>query len=129
MEDRNFQEVIDDIFQLDEGIQDKHLFKAVFLAGGPGCFDGDSLIKCEEGYKKIKDITTDDNVYTLDENNNVILKKVLDTFEYDSCDKMVEIVLENDEKIVCSPDHEIRLKDGSWKEASDLTEKDELYSI
>ena len=114
---------------LSESINDKNIFKAVFCAGGPGCFSPDSKVKTKDGYKRISDIKIGDVVFTLDENNSIVTKEVEHLFQYDAPEDMIEIVLETNEKIVCTPDHEIRLIDGSWKKAKDLTDSDELFSL
>lgn len=111
-----------------EGINDKNLFKIVFLAGGPGCFAGETLVKTEKGNVPICEIKVGDEVYTLDETTGkVMLKKVEHLFEYSVMEDLMEIEIETDEKIVCTKGHKFRLQNGEWKEAQYLTIEDELY--
>jgi len=41
---------------LTEGVNDPGIFKVVFMGGGPGCFDENTIIKTEIGYKKISEV-------------------------------------------------------------------------
>jgi len=109
-----------------EGVNDKGIFKIIFMGGGPGCFDEDTLVKTNDGHKKISDVKCGDLIWTTDNNNNKVLEKVEKIFNYLAKDEMIEIILENDEKIVCTPDHKIRLRDGSWIEAQNLTEESDI---
>ena len=109
-----------------EGVNDPGIFKAIFMGGGPGCFDEDTLIKTDIGYKKILDVKCGDSIWTIDNNNNRVLERVEKIFSYFAKNEMIEIILENNEKIVCTPDHKIKLKDGSWIEAQNLTEKSDI---
>ena len=42
---------------------------------------------------------------------------------------MIKIILDNEEEIVCTPDHLFMLRDGSYKRAQDLTAKDSLMPL
>jgi len=108
-------------FLLNEGINDKGIFKAVFMAGHPGCFDGDTLVKTENGYKKIFNIDIGERVYTFNENTGEIeLKKVLDVLEYiEHPEDILEIIFDNGEKVICTENHEFYIN-GIWVKAKHL---------
>lgn len=115
------------MLQLQEGVYDRGIFKAFFIAGGPGCFSPETPIWTSNGYKRIDEINTGDMIRTLDENNNVIDKPVLEVFK-NAIHGVTEVTLEDDTRVICSVDHEFRLADGTWREASQLQEGDELWS-
>ena len=109
-----------------EGVYDPGIFKAVFLSGGPGCFDENTLIKTENGYNKISEIVEGENVWTLDKDGKRLLSEVSEVFEYDADKEMVELELESGEVITCTLDHEIRLSNGEWIFAKDLKDGEDV---
>ena len=109
-----------------ESVFDKSILKCVFMAGGPGCFDENTLIKTEDGYKKISKIVEGEKVWTLNEDGDQILSEVGEVYEYDADNEMMELELESGEVITCTLDHEIRLSNGEWVMAKDLTDEDDI---
>jgi len=100
--------------------------------GGAFCFSEDTLIKSEKGLIKISDIKIGDNVYTINEKSkNIELKPVLNIFEKSKEDSydLLEVELENGEKIKITENHEVMLKNGEWKKAKYLKECDDIYDI
>ena len=97
----------------------------VFLSGGAGCFDGDTLVKTESGYMPIKDITPNTMVYTQnEETGETELKRVKDVIEYsvnDQVDELLELTFENGETIVCTENHLFHI-DGVWIKAKDISD-------
>lgn len=91
------------------------------LAGGGGCFTADTLVKTENGYKKIIDITNKDKVYTInEETEEVELKAVEQLVEHEfPPSKMMEIEFDDGTKVRCTEDHEFYV-DGNWVQAKDL---------
>lgn len=92
------------------------------------CLDGDTVIATTDGDKKISELV-DKKIYvpTLNESNNIEISNsctvkptAVETEEF-------EIELEDGSIIRCTPNHLLRLKDGSYKEARLLTTDDELY--
>ena len=84
------------------------------------CFIGDTFISCENGIKKIKDITTKDKVYT----HTKSLKPV-----YKLISKRTKTLFEikvGDHIVLCTGNHPFLLKNGTWKKARYLTLDDEL---
>lgn len=110
----------------------------VIIAGGAGCFVGDTLVKTDKGYIKIKNIDDSFNVYTLnEETNDIELNKVLQlkTFN-DIQEKLIELEFDNGEIVKCTESHEFYI-DGSWIKAKDIEnlvskkiiEKEQVYDL
>ena len=91
------------------------------LAGGGGCFTADTLVKTENGYKKIIDITNKDKVYTINEETEEIeLKTVEQLVEHElPPSKMMEIEFDDGTKVRCTENHEFYVE-GKWVQAKDL---------
>jgi len=43
--------------------------------------------------------------------------------------EVIKIILDNGEELICTPDHKFMLRDGSYKEAKDLTSQDSLMPL
>jgi dCTP deaminase len=57
--------------------------------------------------------------YSIGENGRLIVT-MLDAPRYVGRDNLVEVALDNDEKIHCTPDHQFMLRDGTWQPAGEL---------
>jgi len=57
--------------------------------------------------------------YSIGENGRLIVT-LLDAPRYVGRDNLVEVVLDNNEKIHCTPDHRFMLRDGQWQAAVEL---------
>lgn len=95
--------------------------QVVILAGGAGCFNGDTLVKTETGDKRISEIKNGDKVLSFNENTKEYeYQSVIDLYRYNGeSKKMVEIEFEDGEKVICTEDHEF-LIDDNWIMAKDL---------
>lgn len=85
----------------------------------------------EYGMLSIKDLADKgkDNMFTVlakDSYGNIVEAKAYNAHKTKSVDKLIRITLSNDKVLECTEDHLIMLKDGSYKQACDLTEDDEL---
>lgn len=70
------------------------------------CFSGETIVQTYGGNKKIKDITTDDLVYSYNEfTNRIELKKVLASKKTKSNVVVVKVTFDNNQEIICTPDH------------------------
>jgi len=100
--------------------------------GGAFCFSYDTLIKTENGYKIISEINIEDNVYTINEKTkNIELKKVFNIFEKskENSYELLELELENGEKIKITENHEVMLTSGEWIKAKYLKENDDIFNL
>lgn len=85
------------------------------------CLEENGLVYTKKGMKKIKDVTTDDFVWTGDE-----FRPVSNVFNNGIRD-CLKITLSNGEEIKCTGNHKLKVLDGTqevWKCASDLTTND-----
>ena len=93
----------------------------ILIGFGRGCFAPDMLVKTTVGDKKIQDIEIGDIVYGRKGPNEVINK-----FEYEVDEELIELELDNGQKIICTKDHKIYTKNRGYVEAQDLTQEDIL---
>lgn len=99
--------------------------KKMLVGPGRGCFLPDNRVRMRKGnLKKIQDVEI---------GNTVIdafgcARKVLETFEYDIDEEILEIEFEDETVISCTPDHKILTLSG-WKRADELTKKDVICDI
>lgn len=97
----------------------------VIMAGGAGCFSGDTQVRTESGYKPIKDVSIGESVYTFsEETDEESLQKVRDVLEFtDHPEDMLELEFLNEdgkvETVRCTANHEFYV-DGQWVAAKDL---------
>lgn len=112
------------------------LYKAEFnLTGtvtGRLCFTGDTKISLLDGTEtEIKDLVGRDEfwVYSCKPDGTVVPGRGHSARITKYVDKLVEVTLDNDEIIRCTPDHRFMLRDGSYKEAKDLTVEDSLMPL
>lgn len=93
----------------------------VILGEGVGCFDEDTLIHTETGYKKICKIVKGENVWTLNEaTKERELKLVQDVLKFVShIDNILELTFDNGETVICTENHEF-LIDDTWIKAKNI---------
>lgn len=91
------------------------------------CLTGDTIIETENGCATIESLQ-DYPVRVLNSNGELSDQSVCSCLMGFTKD-LIEIQLEDDTIIRCTPNHRFMLKDGSWKQAMDLTEDDELMEI
>lgn len=94
------------------------------------CLDGNTKILTENGYEALKDLENKKvKVFTTDEmgctnlSDDVIIKQTTVTNE------LYEIELENGFMFRCTGNHRMRLQNGDYKMAKDLTLSDELDEV
>jgi DNA polymerase-3 subunit alpha len=98
------------------------------VGAGRGCFLPDNKVDEVSGSKSISEIKIGDKVLSYDGKFHDVLNK----FEYDINEDIIEIGLEDGRKITCTSDHEIHVKRGVeivWVKANELSENDEIYDI
>ena len=92
----------------------------LILAGGAGCFAGDTLVKTDKGYKEINKINIGDIVETLNETTmEHEWQPVTNIHIFEPTKRMIKLTLDTGETIVCTEDHKFFV-DGQWVEAKDL---------
>ena len=89
-----------------------------------GCLLGNTMIPLLNGTQKTLKQLTDEGgefwVYSIDQNTQRIVPGKATALKTRSNAELVRIVVSGGEEIVCTPDHEFMLSDGSWVEAKDL---------
>ena len=68
-------------------------------------------------------------VYSLNDNNEITVQPITDAFFTKKVNKYIRLTLDNNEIVECTLDHKFRLKDDTYKEAKDLTDKDSLAPL
>lgn len=92
------------------------------------CLDGDTEILTNEGIRTLKDLVDKTiKVISIDEQGNRCLSDECTVKPTILTDEEYQIELEDGSVIKCTPNHKFMLKDGTYKEAKDLTEEDELF--
>ena len=98
-----------------------------------GCISGDSLIFImRDGWVPIRELVDRKEFYVLSydkERNSLVpalAKHARVTAQSGHSKKMVKVVMDNGQSIVCTDDHKFMEKDGSWAEAGNLKCGDRL---
>ncbi|MEK7154343.1 MAG: DNA gyrase subunit A, partial [Patescibacteria group bacterium] len=105
--------------------------------GNFGCFTGDTKVVLtdsreitfinlvKESQKGKKNYT-----YTFNhESNSIEIAEIVNPRLTKKATELVEVILDNGEKIKCTPDHRFMLRDGSYKEAQFLQNGDSLMPV
>lgn len=100
----------------------------IFVGPGRGCFSSDCEVGTKEGLKQISDVCKGDYVLCHDGEYH----EVSHIHEYEVDEDMIEIIMDDDRRIFCTMDHEIRvIRDGEerWVPACFLTKEDEIVDF
>jgi len=87
------------------------------IYGGKGCFVAGTLIKTEQGYKKIQDVTTNDKVYSFDNQGNLNLNKVSVVYHHKGKQDTILFTLWNNQKLEVTPNHWMLTPDSKFMDA------------
>lgn len=104
------------------------------VSAPPGCFTGDTKVRLYDGtsitFEELSDRIQNEEFYTFscDEKGNSIKSKVVKCWVTKETDDLVEVFVDNNTSVRCTPDHRFQLRDGSYKEAKDLNPGDSLMS-
>lgn len=94
------------------------------------CLDGDTVIKTTDGDKKIKDLENKTiSVYSLNEDKEIVKSSECTVKMTGEFTEQYEIELYDGTILKCTPNHMFMLEDGTYKEAQQLTENDDLADI
>jgi len=101
--------------------------------GNFGCFTGDTSVKLLDGtdrtFEELAEMYGPDetfHVYSADDAGNVVVGEARHSRITRKDSEVIELVLDNREVIRCTPDHRFMLRDGTYKQACDLTGEDSL---
>ena len=111
----------------------------IFLVEGDsagGCFSGDTKVTLVDGRNlTFKQLVEDFNqgkrnfCYSIDQNNSLSIEEILSPRITKKDAEVIKIVLDNDEEIICTPDHMFMLRNGEYKQAKYLTKNDSLMPL
>jgi DNA gyrase B subunit len=101
-----------------------------------GCFDGDTEIALVDGRNiSFKELVTEQAegkehfCYTIRHNGTIGVEKIIHPRITKQNAQVIKVTLDNNEEIICTPDHRFMLRDGSYKQAQDLTPNDSLMPL
>lgn len=100
----------------------------------PYCFTGDTKVYCLDGQNKTFKELCDTGVkefwtFAIDSEGKEIPALAKNPKITRKNAELIEITLDNKEKIKCTPDHLFMLRDGSYRQASKLTPSDSLRAL
>jgi DNA gyrase subunit B len=101
-----------------------------------GCFSGDTKIALLDGrnislrqlvkeYKEGKK----NYCYTIQKDGHIGISLIKNPRRTKTKTSVVKVLLDNNEEIICTPDHKFMLRNGSYKEAKNLTPADSLMPL
>jgi DNA gyrase/topoisomerase IV subunit B len=99
-----------------------------------GCFSGDTKVALADGRSlSFKELVAEEDkehfCYTIKHNGQVGLERIINARITKKDADVVRVTLDNNESIVCTPDHLFMLRDGRYKQAKDLTRDDSLMPL
>ena len=108
----------------------------IFIVEGDsagGCFSGNTKIALADGRNiNFIELIEEHNIgkenfcYTILDNGKTGIQKIENPRKTKMNTEAIKIVLDNDEEIVCTPDHLFMLRDGTYKKAYELKPTDSL---
>ncbi|MBI1870755.1 MAG: DNA topoisomerase (ATP-hydrolyzing) subunit B [Chlamydiae bacterium] len=101
-----------------------------------GCFSGDTKVALADGRNlSFKELVEEDRkgiknyCYTLNANGSVEIGEICAPRLTKRKAKIIKVILDNNEEIICTPDHQFMLADRTFKEAQSLTGNDSLMPL
>jgi len=101
-----------------------------------GCFSGDTKVALADGRSlSFKELVGEAHngkqnyCYTFQDDGSIGIEKILHPRKTKAVAKVLKVTLDNKESIVCTPDHQFLLRDGTYKQAKDLMPADSLMPL
>ncbi len=101
-----------------------------------GCFAGDTKVALADGRNlSFNELVKEDNeskenfCYTIKNNGKIGIAKIESPRITKKNTEVIKIILDNNEEIICTPNHQFMLRNGNYKEAKNLTIKDSLMPL
>ena len=98
-----------------------------------GCFAGDTKVALVDGRNlSFKELVGEHNqnkenfCYTIKNDGEIGVEKITHPRITKKDTEVIKITLDNDQEIICTPNHKFMLTKGEYKEAKDLTKEDSL---
>ncbi|MCP4105174.1 MAG: DNA topoisomerase (ATP-hydrolyzing) subunit B [Desulfobacteraceae bacterium] len=113
--------------------------KELFLVEGDsagGCWFYGTKIACADGRNlNFKEIIAEQEAgkqnfcYTVKNDGHIGLERIVNARRTKKNVQVIKVVLDNDEELICTPDHPFMLRNGTYKAASLLTSDDSLMPL
>jgi len=101
-----------------------------------GCFSGETEVALADGRNlSFTELVKEDNegkenfCYTIKNNGKIGIARIESPRITKKNTDVIKIILDNNQEIICTPNHKFMLRDGKYKEAKDLTIKDSLMPL
>ncbi|MFX0092156.1 MAG: ATP-binding protein [Candidatus Hodarchaeota archaeon] len=101
-----------------------------------GCFSGETKVALMDGRNlSFLELIEEERqgkenfCYTILNDGSIGIEKILNPRKTGTNRKVIKIVLDTDEEIICTPNHRFMLRDGSYKEAQELKRADSLMPL
>ncbi|MCL2928901.1 MAG: DNA topoisomerase (ATP-hydrolyzing) subunit B [Trichodesmium sp. MAG_R01] len=101
-----------------------------------GCFAGNQKVILADGRRlNFAEIVAEQAegkehfCYTINQSGNVAIERIINARITKKNASVIKIILDNNETIICTPDHLFMLRDGSYKPAALLTGNDSLMPL
>ncbi len=101
-----------------------------------GCFSGDTKVALVDGRNlEFKELVSEfkqgkeNFCYTIGGGRDIEVAKIENPRITKKNVEVIKITLDNDEEIICTPDHKFMLRDGSYKQANNLVDKNSLMPL
>ncbi len=101
-----------------------------------GCFFGDTKVALVDGRNvTFKELINEERAgkknycYTIGRDGKIEIREIKNPRITKQAAEVIKVVLDNNEEIICTPDHKFMLKDGGYKMAKDLTPDDSLMPL
>src|SRR2546425_3469331 len=111
----------------------------LFIVEGPsagGCLSGDTRIALADGRQvSLAEIIEEQKrgvehfAYTIRRDGKIGLQKITDARKTREKARVVKVLLDNGEEIVCTPDHRFMLRNGSYRQARSFRRGDSLMPL
>ena len=111
----------------------------IFIVEGDsagGCFSGDTQIVLAEGRNiSFRDLVAEQAqgrehvCYTICHDGTIGLERIIHARVTKRDATVIKLTLDNGEEVICTPDHRFMLRDGSYKQAVELTSDDLLMPV
>jgi DNA gyrase subunit B len=101
-----------------------------------GCFFGDTKVALIDGRSiTFRELVEEEKsgkknyCYTIDSDGKIAVRQIKNPRITKNAATVIKIVLDNEEEIICTPDHMFMLRNGSYKTAKDLRGEDSLMPL
>jgi DNA gyrase subunit B len=101
-----------------------------------GCFSGDTRVALLGGRSvsfleliEEQEQGKTNYCYTISKEGRITTSEIQNVRRTKEDAQVIKVTLDNKEEIVCTPDHKFMLRDGSYKQAKNLTSKDSLMPL